>query len=397
MLDAKKIKKYALEFGADVVGIASMDRFEGAPPQMDLRYAMPEAKSLIVMGFRVMRGSLRGVEEGTMFTNYSAMGYGFINYHILPLTSRYLARVIEDEGYEAMPIGYQFNWAAIGNTDGQPRKSANGGPWSRPVREGLPAPDIYASVRIAAYLAGLGEIGYSKVFLNPVYGPRVRYAMVLTELELEPDPVMKPGTLCNRCMACVRECPGHCISETETVKVKLGGYEVEWGKLDEWQCNKSFVGAEQVPEGETGDYMAGSDQYRPSSISPFYQKPYNIFGTGQAVCGGRGCIRACMIGLESRGVLQNKFKEKFRRRPQWSIDWSDYHQSHTADPENINKKYVAMSPGEENYGVKLVNKKKPGQPEKPAEADQAKKAATKKPGQKKGLTQQEKDMLEVDK
>ena len=31
---------------------------------------------MIVMGFRVMRGSLRGIEEGTFFSNYAAMGYG---------------------------------------------------------------------------------------------------------------------------------------------------------------------------------------------------------------------------------------------------------------------------------------------------------------------------------
>ena len=29
-----------------------------------------------------------------------------------------------------------------------------------------------------------------------------------------------------------------------------------------------------------------------------------------------------MISLESRGVLQNTFKQKFRRRPVWSVDWS---------------------------------------------------------------------------
>ena len=33
-------------------------------------------------------------------------------------------------------------------------------------------------------------------------------------------------------------------------------------------------------------------------------------------------MRACMISMEKRGVLQNKFKEKFRRRKPWSVDWS---------------------------------------------------------------------------
>ena len=66
----EELKQYAKSFGADLVGIASMDRFEGVPAQMDPRYIMPEAKSMIVMGFRVMRGSLRGIEEGTQFFQY---------------------------------------------------------------------------------------------------------------------------------------------------------------------------------------------------------------------------------------------------------------------------------------------------------------------------------------
>ena len=28
--------------------------------------------------------------------------------------------------------------------------------------------------------------------------------------------------------------------------------------------------------------------------------------------------------LEKRGMLKNKFKKPFRRKPLWSVDWSDY-------------------------------------------------------------------------
>jgi len=35
MLSADEVKEYARTCGADIVGIASMDRFEGAPKQMD--------------------------------------------------------------------------------------------------------------------------------------------------------------------------------------------------------------------------------------------------------------------------------------------------------------------------------------------------------------------------
>ncbi len=76
----EELKKWARESGADLVGIASMDRFEGAPKQMDPRYIFSEAKALIVLGFRIHRGLFRGIEEGTYFSAYTSMGYGGINY-----------------------------------------------------------------------------------------------------------------------------------------------------------------------------------------------------------------------------------------------------------------------------------------------------------------------------
>ncbi len=316
VLDSARIKKYAKKFGADIVGIASMDRFEGAPKQMDPRFIMPKAKSMIVMGFRVMRGSLRGIEEGTFFSNYSAMGYGGITYLYMPMTVINLAKVIEDEGYEAVPIGHQSDWRAI-DESGSLNKN-----FSRPVEPGKPSPDIMIHLRIAAFAAGLGEIGYSKMFLSPEFGPRQRLGVVLTELELEPDPLYSGPPLCNKCMACVEACPGKCISATKTVKVEVAGKTLEWGEIDLSGCNLSFVGGMKTEPGETGSYMKGRSDIKPSPYSPFYQKPRNLYNTGQAVCGARGCTRACMISLENRGVLKNKFKSPFRTKKPWVVDWS---------------------------------------------------------------------------
>ncbi len=76
MLTAEAVRKYAMACGADMVGIGSIERWAGVPTQMDPMQIMPEARSVIAMAFRVMRGSLRGIEEGTFFSNYSSMGYG---------------------------------------------------------------------------------------------------------------------------------------------------------------------------------------------------------------------------------------------------------------------------------------------------------------------------------
>lgn len=314
---AELVKKQALTFGADAVGIGNIERWEGAPSQMDPRQIMPEAKSVIGMVFRVNRGSLRGIEEGTFFSNYSSMGYGGLTYIYMPVSVINLSKYIEDRGYEAIPYGHQSDWRAIDAEGFLQNKSV-------PVAPGRAAPDVMVHLRIAAYLCGLGEIGYSKMFLSPQFGPRNRVGIVITDLELKPDPIYDGPRLCNKCMACVRECPAQAFDPENPVKVNLAGHEVEWANIDCQACGVAFCGArkvdEEIPESE--QYLSGTNS-KPGYWSPFRRKPPNLYNTGQAICGARGCTRACMVSLEARNVLQNRFKDKFRRRPQWKVDWEN--------------------------------------------------------------------------
>jgi len=318
-MNAKEVKEYALECGADLVGIANIERFKNAPRQCDPLQIMPEAKSMVVLGFRVFRGLYRGIEEGTLFQNYSSMGYAAINHVQMPMTLWKFARLFEDEGYEAIPFPNEFAWNAISTGDGKAREN-----WSRPVAPGKAAPDVFIHMRIAAYCAGLGEIGWSKIFINPVYGPRVRYGALLTEAELEPDPLVEPGTLCDRCMSCVRECSGKAISATESVKVQIEDKTIEWGKLDEYKCSLAFQGGRNdvAPDGETLDKKPGWADYKakPTEYNPFIASPGPRYEYGRAIEGARGCVRACMIHLEQQGKLSNKFKAPFRRRKPWKLE-----------------------------------------------------------------------------
>jgi epoxyqueuosine reductase len=321
-LTAEMIKEKAKSLGADVVGIGNIERWEGAPVQMDPKQIMPDAKSIIAMGFRIMRGSLRGIEEGTFFSNYSSMGYGGLTYLYISFVVINLCKFIEDFGYEAIPYGHQSDWRAIDN-EGNLKPD-----YSKPVAPGKAHPDVMIHLRIAAYLCGLGEIGYSKLLLTPEFGPRQRIGIVITEASLEPDSIIEPGSICDRCMLCVKNCPGNAISSEETVKVVLAGKEVEWGKLDCKACDIAFRGGRPVkPEEDDGslpDYIDGQMygyKIKPGNITPFYKKPPNLYKTGQAICGGKGCIRACMIHLEKKGILKNKFEKPFRRAKEWYVEW----------------------------------------------------------------------------
>ena len=93
------------------------------------------------------------------------------------------------------------------------------------------------------------------------------------------------------------------------------------------KCDWVFQGGAEIEEGETGDYFNGkndwwADKYKASEISPFNKAPRNLYNSGKAVCGAKGCTRACMISLESRGVLKNKFHTPFRTQKPWKIDWN---------------------------------------------------------------------------
>lgn len=52
MLTSQIVKEAAIAAGADICGIGSMDRFDGAPKDMDPRYLFPEAKKYYWIGLQ---------------------------------------------------------------------------------------------------------------------------------------------------------------------------------------------------------------------------------------------------------------------------------------------------------------------------------------------------------
>lgn len=73
MLLNKEIKEMAIDFGADIVGVATIDKFNEIESQYKLKELKEDVKSVIVLGFSINRGALRGVEEGT---NWGAVNAG---------------------------------------------------------------------------------------------------------------------------------------------------------------------------------------------------------------------------------------------------------------------------------------------------------------------------------
>jgi epoxyqueuosine reductase len=184
-----KIRSLAETMGISMMGFASPDRWETPPfepwmpPEFYPQNVMPGTKTVIVIGLPVTLPIL----ETTPSVNYHDL-YKTINDLLDQYTYR-IALFLEGEGYSAVGI----------TRDGYTGLDL--------LRE---RPVAAFSHRHAAYLAGLGTFGVNNTLLTRRYGPRIRFASILTAAEFEPDPVMKE-TLCVHCMRCVDHCPVRAI------------------------------------------------------------------------------------------------------------------------------------------------------------------------------------------
>lgn len=273
-MNAKELKEWARSFGADLVGIASPKYFEDIPPENNPRSIYPEYKSVIVIARRILRGSLRGVEEGTNFgSTYGSFGFTWLEDNFLSKTTYDLTCRIEENNFEAVPLfGYQDLDMSYGI----------------PVADGKPAPNVIVDSNYAAHVAGLAEYGLGDIMLTDEFGPRQRFAVILTDAELEPD-TPKNRTLCIDCNACVSGCPLGAINPEITVQKGAVGFEVSVAEIDMDICAKCDNGAA---------CGRGRGNHRDRQAA--------------------ACTRACLVHLEKSKKLNNKFINKFRKRTPWA-------------------------------------------------------------------------------
>ena len=268
--------QFAKEKRADLVGIAPIERFDGVPANHHPCSIFPETKSVIVIGKRITRGTLRGVEEGTQFDIYGQYGKSWLVDRMLAITTISLATWIEDNRWEAVPL-----------QDLPPQVPPSG----VAVKPDLPAPNVMVDAKDAAIRAGLGEIGYSGELLTPQYGPRQRIQMILTDAVLEPTPICETP-VCTQCKQCAKTCPLDAISEDKSTTVEICGKKMTVAEINYGICRSCQNGASGNPN-------------HPSGL------PDRL---------GALCMRSCVHNLEQADRLENSFDTPFRKRPAWQKD-----------------------------------------------------------------------------
>jgi epoxyqueuosine reductase QueG len=214
----EKVKEYALELGADLVGIANIERYEYAPPMMSPQGIMPEARSVVVMGIHHPDGCVEmGGEPEPQNIGPYAVQYTMNS--MLDEISFSMGKFLEYEGYASIPIVSSNIWRYRGYEG---------------LRENF-APDV--SHIHAAVAAGLAVFGFSGLALTPEYGPRVRFVQVITSAELEPTPLIKEN-LCDDCGMCKKHCPSQAlVKEINGMhEIKIEDQVYTYANKNLWRC-----------------------------------------------------------------------------------------------------------------------------------------------------------------
>ncbi len=154
------------------------------------QYMIDELKGYshaIVVGIKIPDNIIDNLESAQGELDYQD-SYNRINTKLNQITSE-LENLIKNEGYSAKSVKASYI---------------------------IPDGKLYGELshKMIANLAGLGWIGKSCLLITPEYGPRLRWATLLTDYDLktENNPVKSQ---CNNCRLCVEKCPSQALNDVE--------------------------------------------------------------------------------------------------------------------------------------------------------------------------------------
>ena len=194
MINSEAVKEKAIQYGADLCGIAPASRFKDAPEGFHPQDIYPDCRSIIVFASRFPLSTLKA-KTNTPYTfvrNTLVQKLDSISFH--------LAEDLENSGIDSIPIPsadpYDY--------------------WDPDRNHGRGV----LSLKHAASLAGLGVMGKNTLLLNDRYGNMIWLGAVLASADLEADPLASYTPCPDNCRVCLEICPQNALDGT-TINQKL--------------------------------------------------------------------------------------------------------------------------------------------------------------------------------
>jgi epoxyqueuosine reductase len=189
----ERIKEIIINLGADVCGIANIERFTEAPFGFHPQDIYKECKAVIVFAKSMPKG-LTQVNPRILYNKATEL-----NLNELDRIS-YLASIeIDRLGGTSIPMPSDSPYEY----------------WDNNKLEGRGL----ISMRHAAALAGIGSLGKNTLVINKNYGNMLNFGAVLTSLHLKSD-VFSEKLCIDNCRLCLDSCPQKALNG-QTVNQKL--------------------------------------------------------------------------------------------------------------------------------------------------------------------------------
>ena len=222
-----EIEKFLKDRGAKKVGFANKESLAG-PPNADISYVIPEAKSAISYALLFDRDKIRDYlakKEGA-FHEHETNRFD-LNYRSVKI-SRELASWLKQKGYDAKHIISNNNY----------KKEIKG--WRATMPPTL-------SHRYVAVASGVGSFGWSGNVGMKGIGTTILLGTLVTTAELKPtEPIPPEEGFCTKCKLCTKVCSAQMFSKEEEVTFTLGGHEYSHAKRN------GYVRCQYVCGGFTG-------------------------------------------------------------------------------------------------------------------------------------------------
>jgi len=202
-----------LSHGADVCGFAAADSFSCAEVGFKPSDVYEKCRSVIVFGVALPK-SLFEVSPRIIYSHYNGMSTS-----VADKIAFDCSKLLEENfGCTALPLPCD-------------------GPYEYWIPEKLEGKGT-VSMKYAAVMAGLGQMGKNRLLLNEKYGNRLTLGAVLCDLELEGD---KPSeSICQKtCHKCIDSCPAGAIGENgvDQSKCRPAAYGKTKKGCDTVECN----------------------------------------------------------------------------------------------------------------------------------------------------------------
>jgi len=194
MIDSETVKKTAEKSGADLCGIAPVERFDGAPVGFRPQDIYPECKSVVVFAKKLPGASLF-IGNCVPYTHVNSLITAEVDRMTLlislELESLGIKNVLipTDDPYEHWEPERMYGRAIL-------------------------------SLRHAGWLAGLGVLGKNTLLMNRKYGNMIQIGAILADTELEPDVLVSYEGCPEDCTICLDVCPQNALGGT-TVNQQL--------------------------------------------------------------------------------------------------------------------------------------------------------------------------------